>query len=466
MIDNKRIVRSLIIVSCLLLILVTRLLFFNLFEAEDLRKTSTITDEWSEKHFLDRGTIYDRDGDVLARSISKDNKLYREYPGGRAFGGVVGYCYEDGTIGKTFLEKAYDYELLAKTNSGVFQAYSEGQDLKLTIDKEFQNFVLNKMKNKNGAVVALDPRTGEVLAMVSLPDFDPADEAELKKMTANDPASSFLLMNATRHLAFPASTFKIITAAAAYENGLQDVIYDDDGGFTKDGVTIKNYDKEVFGKIGMQKAFEKSCNSYFSNIAYTLGEEKMRDICERFGFGQEIKLDGLVVEKGTIDAALGDGKIAYSAKTDCAYLGIGQTVVKTTPLHMAMVCSTIANDGVMMQPYVVQDGRTCQENEKNGGKYVISPSCAREIKKLMEGVASRGTGRGAQAYLSTPIAGKTGTAEMDGKKNDSWFVGYAPANNPQIAIAVYFKEDGMTGGTTAASVAGEIMAEYLKNYNN
>lgn len=463
--ESKRIVRSLIVVSCMLLLLVFYLLYFNLFKAPEIRKENRSTSEWTERIFVRRGKIYDAKGRIIAETGKNENdKTQRLYPEGNLFSGIVGFCYKNGNIGKSFLEKSYDAELLMKSDHSVFNMEVDGTDLHLTIDRDFQQYVYEQMQGKDGSIVAMDPQTGEILAMVSLPDYDPSDEAGLERMFAEDENAAFLNMIATRQPTFPASTFKIITAAAAIENGLHREDYYDTGAFDEKGVTIRNAGGAVYKNIDIEEAFEKSCNSYFCNVAYELGIEKMSDICSRFGFDKEIPFD-IPVVPSTIYSELSSGREAYSESTDCAYLGIGQAVVKATPLHMAMICSTIANDGVMAQPFMVKDGRYDKAKKGDKGKRVISEECADLIGEMMEGVVKRGTGRSAQIDGVT-VAGKTGTAETGSTSSDhAWFLGYAPAENPQIAVAVFFRHDGRSGGSSAGPVAKKVMEEYLTNYN-
>lgn len=463
--ENKRIITSLIVVSCLLLILVSDLLFFNLFEAGEIRQKNAVMNENSERVFLKRGRILDRNKQIIAESVKdEDGTLLRKYPYGNYFSGVVGYYYTEGNIGKKFLEESYDKELMMKSDTSVFNADMSGDDLELTIDAKFQEYVYEQMGNYKGAIVAMNPKTGEILAMVSLPDFDPSDKVDLTERLEKDQKHIFLNMNALEP-EFPGSTFKIITAAAAIENGV-DGYYNDTGSFSKEGMQpIPNHDNKGHGKIDLKMAFKQSYNTYFCNVAYEVGIEKMQEICRRFGFDEEIMLDGLPVRNSTIFAELDDGT-PYSSRTHCASLGIGQTLVKATPLHMAMICSTIANDGVMMYPYVVKNGKS---EKADRAKKVIEKDVANQIGGLMETVVTQGTGKNAQIKGVT-VAGKTGTAEAgkDGVDNDdhAWFVGYAPAENPKIAVAVFCEEaGGEGGGKAAAPIAQKVMSEYLNKYS-
>lgn len=476
--ENKRIIKALIGVSFLFVAMVSYLLYINLFRAPEWRQRAMAEQMWSDENFIRRGKIYDSEGVVLAQSVERNvmrtdsdgnesevKELVREYPKGNLFSHVVGYCAK--SYDKSQLENTFNDILIPKDNKGDIIRIGEapGDDLHLTINAEFQEYVYKQMNKNAGAVVALEPQTGKVLAMVSLPDFSPEEVGYVIEKNMNEEKNKGELLNrATQATYPPGSTFKIITAAAAYENGMKDKIFNDQGGYRRDGeIAIKNAGGKKYGKIGLERAFEVSSNQVFAEIADELGTEKLREITGRFGLDHDILFD-LPLKQSTVGY-----KNGTMFQPDCANVGIGQGQVEVSPLQMAMVCATIANDGRLMQPYIVEsirnEGTLKTLIKAKEIRQVIDSDCADFIEDMMVGVVKNGTGTLAQISGVT-VAGKTGTAENgQANKDHAWFVGYAPVENPKIAVAVMLEYNGNGGGTVAAPIAGKIMKEYLKKYS-
>lgn len=453
---NKRIIHLLIVVSALFLSLLTYLLYFNMFEAERVSTNPYNMRQWDDEKSVQRGSIYDSRGVLLAETEKNDDgSMSRVYPEKNLYSHVIGYYSK--VYGKTLLEREFDNYLLGKGNLSLVDA-KKGFDLNLTIDNRVQKAAYNAMNKRRGAVVAMNPKTGEILAMVSFPDFDPnAPALEKNWNTIVENEHSPLLNRISSGLYPPGSTFKIVTSVAAFENNMTGRVFEDTGGFSLDGLNVKNYNGEKFGKIDFEEAFKHSSNQVFCQIGSELGEEKLFDVASRFKIGAEIDFD--------IQTEV--SRIGYKKMTqkDSALFSIGQGKLLVSPMNMLLVCSAIAADGNMYAPYVVKsvtkdNGAVIYKAQTRLISNVCSVNCANFIKDLMVETVKDGTGRAASIRGIT-VAGKTGTAENEKDADHSWFVGFAPAENPKIAVAVILENDGGSGGTTAAPVAQAVMKQYL-----
>lgn len=454
---NKKIIRVLVVVCAMFLSLVTYLLYFNMFKAEEVATNPYNKRQWEDEKFVKRGNIFDRDGVLLAETEVSGDERIRKYPKGRLYSHVIGYCSR--TYGKSQLEMNYDKQLLGQGDIAIsFNELRSGYDLNLTIDDGLQQYAYDQLDGREGAVVALEPKTGKVLAMVSYPDFDPS-AASLEKNWNSivEREDAPLLARATQGLYPPGSTYKIATAAAAYETGRMTETFQDNGKFERDGLTVDNYGKASYGEIDLKRAFEVSSNHAFCTLGYEMGPEKVLEEAEAFGVNKSFGFD-LPVNKS---------QIQYKKMTgaDAALVSIGQGQLLMTPLHVAMMGAAIANEGKMMQPYLVDTISTASglilSSTKPAALYdVMSASCAAYLDELMQGVVKNGTGKSSQISGIT-VAGKTGTAENETSQDHAWFVGYAPAEDPQIAVAVLLEYDGGAGGANAGPIARNIIKKYL-----
>ncbi len=458
---NKRIIRVLIVISTLFLALLTYLMYFNMFQAETVATNPYNRRQWDDEKYINRGNIFDADGLVLAETVEDENgDSVRKYSQGRVYSHVIGYCSQ--IYGKSLLERAYDGELLGKGDIDLFIGdKKQGFDLNLTISNKIQQYAYSQMKGKKGAIVAMDPKSGKILAMVSLPDFDP-NSATLEENWNNivEDQSSPLIPRAIQGLYPPGSTYKIVTLAAAYENGMAERIFEDIGKFDLGQQIVENYGGKVYGEISIEDAFKVSSNQVFCTVGSELGPDAVLDTAQRFGVDKSFDFD--------LDIA--KSRIEYKKMTegDSALVSIGQGQLLVTPMHMAMICSSVANGGVMPRPYIVESVTKGSTVIKSGRTKsigsVMSSECAEYVGKQMVQVVENGTGTRAKIQ-GVNVAGKTGTAENEKDKDHSWFVGYAPAENPQIAVAVILENDGSSGGDTAAPIAGNIMKKYLEYKN-
>lgn len=455
---NKRIIRVLVIVSFLFLSLVTYLLYFNMFQAEEVASNPYNKRQWEDEKFVKRGSIYDRDGEVLAETIINGDERIRKYPKGHLYSHIIGYYSK--VYGKSLLEMSYDKELLGHGDISIsFNELRSGYDLNLTIDNDLQSYAYNQLNGRKGAIVALEPSTGKILAMVSYPDFDPsaaALEENWKYIVEREDAP--LLARATGGLYAPGSTYKIVTASTAFSAGYAEKAFEDDGAFELPGLKVENYGGKSYGELSLPRAFELSSNDVFCTLGYELGAENVMSSAEAFGVNKDIPMD-LPTAKSRIE-------YKKMSNPDAALVSIGQGQLLMTPLHVAMMGGAIANGGEMMQPYVVDtittaSGVTLNETRPRVLHRAVSSVCAEYLKDLMVGVVERGTGTGAR-ISGISVAGKTGTAENETNRDHAWFVGFAPADNPQIAVAVLLEYDGGAGGSNAAPIARNIISKYLK----
>ena len=456
--NNKKIIRVLVVVSIMFLALVSYLLYFNMFSAEKVASNPYNKRQWEDERFVKRGSIYDRDGEVLAETIIDGDSRTRSYPKGHLYSHIIGYYSR--VYGKSQLEMKYDKQLLGHGDINItFNELRSGYDLNLTIDNDLQEYAYKQLDGRRGAIVAIEPETGKILAMVSYPDFDPSTDAiEKNWMYIVAREDSPLLARATGGLYPPGSTYKIVTAATAYNAGYSDKTFEDNGVFKQGGLKVSNYGGESYGTINVRKAFEVSSNFAFCTLGYELGAQNVKDAAEAFGVNKDIDTD-IPVSKSRID---------YKKMTneDAALVSIGQGQLLMTPLHVAMLGAAVANNGKMMKPYLVNtittsSGLTLSTTKPTVFCQPMSAECASYMNGLMIDVVKEGTGRSA-AISGITVAGKTGTAENENEKDHSWFVGYAPAEKPTIAVAVLLENDGRSGGASAAPIAKKVMTKYLK----
>ena len=455
---NKKIIRVLVVVALMFLSLVTYLLYFNMFSAEKVASNPYNKRQWEDERYVVRGSIYDCNGEVLAKTEVNGDERTRVYPYGHLYSHVIGYYSK--VYGKTQLEMKYDKELLGHGDISInFNELRSGYDLHLTIDNDLQSYAYDQLKGRNGAVVALEPSTGKILAMVSYPDFNPSASAlEQNWNSIVERKDSPLLARATNGLYPPGSTYKIATTVAAYNAGYATHTFEDNGSFKLDDFKVENYGGKSYGNIDLKTAFEVSSNAVFCSLGYELGSENILSNAEGFGINKDIN----------IDIPVAKSKIEYKkmSNADAALVSIGQGQLLMTPLHVAMMGASVANNGSMMKPYLVDSittssGMTIGTARQESLYMPMSSMCAGYLNELMTGVVKEGTGKSA-AISGITVAGKTGTAENETDKDHAWFVGYAPAENPQIAVAVLLEYDGGAGGSNAAPIARNIIRRYLK----
>lgn len=444
-----------------------------MFEAKSLQRNAYNHRPLLEQMRHPRGLIRAGDAAVLASNRSTGNgetkQYFRTYPQGGLFGHAVGYFYvSNGAAG---LEKYYDDDLAGRQNefaSAIDQLLGhrvEGKDLRTNLDPNGQRVATQAMAGRKGAVVAIEPATGKVRVMVSIPGFNPADIPKLASQLNKDPNSP-LLNRATQAQYPPGSTFKTVTAAAALDSGRYTPNSFVDGKSPKviSGVPLSNFGNQSFGAISLTDALTHSVNTVWGEVGEKLGRSVMLKYMKRFGFQAKPPLDyprSQMVASGAFSVkACGHG-------IDFGRVAIGQEcTLHVTPLQMAEVAATIANGGVRMKPWlgdkvVARDGRVTRDNRPTPAAHVMSRQAAAQLGQMMQHVVEEGTGTAAQ-LTGISVAGKTGTAEIPGTtQNQVWFIGFAPANAPRIAVAVTLERQQGEGGTVAAPVAKQVLEALL-----
>ena len=467
--NNKKVIHMLTLFSVMFLGLIVYLTVTNIYYSDEYKESAYNTRNTAQEAKIKRGTIIDRNGTVLAFNEKDENgRQQRVYPFDNLYSHVIGYS--SGQYGKSLVEKQYNQHLLGK--SDMAQVFSlerlfdnhdtEGNDLTLTIDHKLQQKAKSLMKNYTGALVAMNPQTGEILAMVSLPDFDPNDSSlEKNWQTLNTSENSPFLARALSGLYPPGSTYKVVTSSVIVEAGRQrDIVSDTTGKAEIGSKAISNAGGSIYGDTNLERGFTKSSNVYYAMMGSELDDSLHRDMAERFLFNQSLDFD-LPHSKSKFET----GRMT---PLDCAIASIGQGKTLTTPLHLALICSAIANNGSMPKPYIVsqisKDNRAIQNTSPSILARPIDPAVAAELKELMYLTVQSGTGTKAQ-IPGIKVCGKTGTAENektleDESKTHATFIGFAPYDNPQIAVSVVLEHAGY-GGTVAAPIAREVIRQYL-----
>lgn len=464
---NKEIKRVILLLAafCILFIgLIVYISYFQIFLAEGIKVNSYNKRLWINEENTLRGSIVDREGNVLVYSEKKDGVNKRYYKYGRLYSHTVGYSYKE--YGKAGLELHYNNTLLNINENKAINEFKNivapstvGNNLKLTLDHGTQLKAKELLNGRKGAIVAMNPVTGEVYAMVSLPDFD-SSNLKIDWKEISEDTSSPLLNRAISGLYTPGSIFKVITTVAALDTTDLNKEYDCTGTTTIDGYTFKDYQGKSHGHLDLKGALVKSCNTYFSDKSILIGKSKMQQVSDSFMFNNRIPFDLPVsISKAPFKENLG--------KTDIAAASIGQGRVLTTPLNMALVASTIANNGEMVKPILVKEiisnnGKVLQTFTTETISNVTNNNISEEVKDMMIEVVKSGTGTNA-SIKNVVVAGKTGTAENPSGKSHAWFIGFAPAENPKISIAVVLEEEGSSGGTSAAPIARDLIIYTLNN---
>lgn len=453
------------IIVCMFISLVVYLTNFMIKDAKTIKNNTYNQRNYIQEEKVKRGDILDRNGKVLATTIKVNGRNTRYYPYGRLFSHVIGYSSR--RYGKNGIELLYNNELLGyengvmdKISSKIMNKEDKGENVKITLDYDLQKIAADELQGKTGSIVALNPKTGEVLAMVSKPDFDPNSIDEQWK-TLRDSATSPFYNRATQGLYPPGSTFKTITALAAYKYvpDIDNFSYTCTGSRNINGYTLRCFGGESHGYEKIDKAFEQSCNTAFAGIGMLVGRNHLIRTARAFGFNQTLPFE-LPLSNSSIS-------IDSDSQADLAQASIGQGKVLATPLQMALVASAVANNGVMMKPHITKgvysdklNIATKEEDIETLRTSLSSAECDK-IKTLMENVVNNGTGTAAQIY-GVKVAGKTGTAEASDKVTHAWFIGFAPADNPKIAVAVLIENTQLSGGTVAAPIAKDIMQKAIE----
>ena len=415
-----------------------------------------------------RGTIYAASGEVLAESVldSAGNET-RVYPYENLFAHSVGYS----TNGRMGVEALCNYYLInsnlnltEKVSNSTLGVKNPGDSVYTTFDVSIQEAADKALGIYNGAIILTDVKTGKILAMVSKPDFDPNQIVSLWSDLVEDTESSVLLNRATQGLYPPGSTFKIITALEYIRENpdtYSNYSFTCNGSFKKNDCKIQCYHGTNHGKVSFTKSFAKSCNSSFANIGTGLDMTSFAKTLDDLLFNQELPYTATLSSKSSVSVS------EDMTTDDIMQTSIGQGKTLMTPLHLNMITAAIANNGEMMTPYMVDriesvDGRVIKTYKPKSNGQVITEEEAKILQELMVAVVESGTAHKLQGYGYT-AAGKTGSAEYNSNSDShAWFTGYAPAEDPQVAVTVILECAG-SGGDYAVPMARRVFDAYFES---
>jgi penicillin-binding protein A len=475
---NRPILRLYMLVLVLFALLVAFTSRWTIFEASSLRENPLNQRALIEQQRVQRGAILAADGTVLARSVrTREGTYERTYPTGEEFAQAIGYSYPL-TFRRTGLERYRNATLSGQSQSDLqsildqFQGRPEkGDEVITTLEPAAQQAALAGLGAHQGAVVALVPSTGAVRVMASTPSYDPnalRTAAAAAKLKAN---SEFSLVNrAVQYGYAPGSTFKVVTATAAIDTGkfTPSSTVSGRNGIIVSGLPLSNDQNESFGELTLTQALAKSVNTVWAQVAEQVGKPTLDRYMRRFGFDAKPQLDYPAEEMSASGEYDGERLLSpLSPLVDVGRMGIGQDKLRVTALQMAEVAATVANHGTLMVPHLTArvvnpEGGIVQQISPRVQSVVMKPSTATDVTSMMEAVVNEGTGEAAR-IPGVQVAGKTGTAEtqIGSALNNVWFIAFAPAANPTVAIAVTVKGVPGYGATYALPIARRVMEVLL-----
>ncbi|MDD3839881.1 MAG: penicillin-binding protein 2 [Clostridia bacterium] len=421
------------------------------------------------------GDIFDRNGDLLATATEDGQSFPRFYKGGssgnpRAFSHVVGY--NDLNRGRSGAEQYYAYHLLGMDSnliSNIIQEYRygkiKGNDVHLTIDSRLQvkaeralASMLKSLNTNRAALVVMNAQTGEILSMVSKPDYNPNDISE----DVLDDKDKPLLNRAIQGRYAPGSTFKIVTAASALmkDEALLTKTYHCDGMINIGKDTLSCLNNKAHGDIDMNRAMEVSCNTTFTKLGQDAGYQSIKQTAGLFGFNKKVHVDQMPISQSTFKDKTEKSEMART------WQYIGQGDISVTPLHVAMITSAVVNDGKIMAPVMIEKVKNYRGVPLHVAKpsvlyNPITPKVSQQIKDMLINVVKNGSGKN---FMINGIetGGKTGTAQVKDAPSHTWFTGFANGKNGYIVVTVVIENGGGTGGGQAAPVARDVAMEAIR----
>ncbi len=463
---RKTILSVVYIFTGLFILMIGYFAYFLIFKSQNV-----INSTYNQRHDVlakrvKRGKIISADEVVLAETVTDDdgNEL-RKYPFDDMYAHVVGRVLR----GRTGIEAAENITLLTSYSNSAGALYNDligvknpGNNVITTLNHKLTKAAYDALGNKTGAVVAIEPLTGKVLAMVSKPAYNPNEiDENWDRLSEDQDNESPLLNRATQGLYPPGSTFKVLTTLAYMRENPDylDFTYNCKGKIEYDGMVIHCSNNKSHGKVDLKKAFAKSCNTSFSSIGKELSMDGFRELCESFYFNKVLPAR-ISNNPSKFELKTGSSGIKEAMQTS---IGQGKTLI--TPLHNAMIAAAVANGGIMMKPYVVDriesaGGRVLKGYIPEEAAVVMSSEEADYLKSLMRAVVTDGTANRLNK-LNVKVAGKTGTAQQDGKDSHAWFIGFAPVNDPKIAICVLVENIG-SGSDYAVPIAEKVFEAYFK----
>jgi len=460
---NKRIYKLFNVFVIAFVIIMLRHAQITILKADALARETT-NRRWHEmEKNTPRGSILDRNGIKLGYTENK-KRIYKDY-----VSSIIGY--QDIRFGRAGIEKDFNEELTGLSREFDIEEFTRllhkkekrGADIKLTLDYNLQEKTSKALNGKRGAIVLLNPETGEILALATNPTFNFYTDNFEKVQKKGD---GILLNRAVSFVYPPGSSAKILTAAAALTNGVKQ-----DHTFLCEGVTIferakiTDYGKTAHGETDMPNAFKKSCNLYFGALAIEMGSRHLINTGKDFGIGENLRehyTDKRVLPNIAVSRIAKDDAKIYNG--DLSQLGFGQSTFSATPFQMALIAGAIANNGKLMKPYLVKS--MIKDNEefplfKEDILFrPVSSAVAKNVEKMMWSVVNEG-GTGTRARTSgIRVYGKTGTAEHSKGADHAWFVGFAKNSKDEtIAFAVIIEQGG-SGGVNAASIIPKILKDF------
>lgn len=470
----NRLTRTVFLFTALFAVLIGNITYIQVIKASEYQDMPSNNHTINKARFIKRGSIITADGLTLAESVQQADGTYaRSYPNGNLAAHVVGYYSQQyGTMGientqNDTLTGSKDYSSWQNALNSLAGISEPGNSVQLTIDSRIQRAAEQALAGRVGAIVALDPRSGAVLAWASAPTFDNTNiQAAIEAANASGGADTSMYDRATLALYTPGSTFKVLTLASALENGLAtlDTTYDSPGRMEIGGADVVSIGERGHGKISLAKAFALSSNTVFGQVADGLGAEKLVATARAFGYGQQLGLDFTT-------AASVMPNPEEMTEWELAWAGAGQPVgqghtpgPQATVMQNALMAATIANNGIAMNPYVVSqilapDGTVLKTTRGHSLGQAVGSGTAEQVKQAMLDVVQNGTGSAA-AIAGVKVAGKTGTAETNNANANSTFVGFAPYDTPTVAIAVVIEQNAK-GEESAAAVGGQVLRTAL-----
>ena len=424
---------------------------------------------------IKRGDILGYDGTTMVGSQRRSGYYYRYYPQGTLAPQLVGY--DSVRYGRSGIEAELNDELTGQSTDLGVQNWVDrllgrkprGATVKLTIVPAVQKEAQRVLSGQKGAIVVLDPTNGALIAAASAPTYDPANlEEQWARLSAETDAP--LLNRPTQGLYAPGSAFKVVTATSGLESGrvTPDTEFVDTGTYVVFGGKVTNYGGAVFGKNDFTTALTYSINTTFGKVGNLVGRKRLIGASQRFGFYSTPPLplpSGEVVPSGRYGKKGLLSPDAFMDPLAVAWAACGQEQLLATPLQMALVAAGVANGGRVMAPYFTQEiisasGSVVEKAAPRQWTVAMSAATASTLSMMMQRVVNAGTGTAA-ALEGIQVAGKTGTAEVGDGTNLAWFIAFAPAEDPTVAIAVVIEDTQSTGGEAAAPLAADVIKTAL-----
>lgn len=483
---NRQIIKLFGFIVVLFAILIGFTSWWSVFDAKALKEQNVNKRPLFEQQQIPRGRILAADGTVIAKSIPKGKgtgrRYVRHYPTGALFGHPIGYSFME--YGQTEFEQYHNAELTGEESEfgsildELTGQKQEGEQIVTSLDPKAQEVAMGDLEAAGyGAVVAIEPSTGAIKVLASNPGYNPNKVPDKLEAWNQQQVRTPLFNRATQGAFPPGSTFKVVTAAAGLESGTitPETTINAPGLITDEGHELANDYNQDWGSISLDTALTNSVNTWFAQLGQKVGQDQLFATMEKFGFNSKPPIDlpeEELSKSGVYDYESGT-YLGRNDPVDLARVAIGQERLLATPLQIAMVAAAVANGGKLMKPQIWKrvvnvDGSVTKKMDPAVYSEPISGKTAEELTTAMEGVVDEGTGTNA-AISGVPVAGKTGTAETPNNQecgggeaeNQAWFMGFAPADHPKIAIAATVSCTEQFGGDVAAPIFRDVAEAIL-----